>query len=195
MKNRKFSVPFLLGICLIVISLGFLLFTQLRTYWGVQKSQRVAAQLQVLLQDRAAGVPGTYSDPGMPVLEVENADYVALVEIPAFHVVLPVADQWDNNRPALPPARFFGSAYDGTLILGGTDHPRQFGFCDAIEHGTLVTVTDMTGTQFTYIVTQIDRAKHADTDWLQDADSDLVLFCRDTGSFTYIAVRCAFAYG
>lgn len=67
-------------------------------------------------------------------------------------------------------------------------------FCDKIEYGTVVTVTDMTGTQFTYTVSDVHRARHAETQWLMDDDCDLTLFCHDGYSMEYIAVRCTFAY-
>ena len=61
-------------------------------------------------------------------------------------------------------------------------------FCDKIEYGTVVTVTDMTGTQFTYTVSDVHRARHAETQWLMADDCDLTLFCHDGYSMEYIAV-------
>lgn len=81
-------------------------------------------------------------------------------------------------------------AYDNSLVIGGADHPTQFGFCAEIQHGTAISVTDMAGAQFSYTVSRIDRAKHAETSWLQSGEYDLSLFCRDTYSLEYIVVRC-----
>lgn len=92
------------------------------------------------------------------------------------------------------PECFWGSSYDQTLVIGGADDPHQFGFCDKIGHGATVTVTDMTGAQFVYIVQEINRSKHADTQWLTGGEWDLTLFCHDVYSMEYIAVRCSFAY-
>ena len=87
-------------------------------------------------------------------------------------------------------SRFAGSAYDGTLVIGGPDHPKQFGFCDQIDPGAAITLTDMTGGQLSYTVVRVDRREQADAGWLQDPEYDLTLFCRDTLSMTCIAVRC-----
>ena len=194
MKKRKFPLLLALGICLILASVSLVLIFQIRMHMGVQHSQKILSNMEQLLPERSPGVPGIYISSGMPVLEIENVDYVAMLEVPSFGVALPVADQWDSNDLSHSPRRFFGSAYDNSLIIGGVDDPRQFGFCDKIEHGARITVTDMTGAQFTYTVSGVDRAQHADAQWLMDADCDLTLFCHDIYSMEYIAVRCDFAY-
>jgi len=194
MRKRPFPLLLVLGIFLVLTGFALMIALQIRTHGGVRYSQGIVSKMEEILPERTAGVPGTYPNIHMPVLQIDGTDYVALVEIPAFGLALPVADQWDSGQLYRSPARFLGSAYDGSLIVGGVDDARQFGFCDEIEHGAIITVTDMTGTQFTYTVSRIDRAKHAQTQWLAEADWDLTLFCQDVYSMEYIAVRCVFAY-
>lgn len=190
MKKHKFPLLMVLGICLILISVSLLLFFQIRLHLGVQYSQRILLQMNEILPERTQGVPGAYPNSAMPILEFDGVDYVATVELPSFGIALPVADRWDSNELYRSPARFFGSAYEDTLIIGGVDDSQQFGFCDKIEQGAIITVTDMTGAQFTYTVSRIARAKHAETQWLMDSDYELTLFCHDVYSMEYIAVRC-----
>lgn len=192
--NRRKPFLLILGTCLIVFSLCCVVVVQLQQYNGTKNCQEVVMEMNKILPDRTSGVPGTYSDSAMPVLEINGADYVALLEIPAQGVVLPVSDQWNSMGLSNSPARFSGSVYDKSLVIGGVDHPKQFGFCDEIEHGVVITITDMTGAQFLYSVSRIDRAKHAETQWLQNEEYDLTLFCRSTYSMEYIAVRCILAY-
>lgn len=194
MKKHKIPLLMVLGICLILISISLLLFYQIRLHLGARHSQRILMQMNELLPERTQGVPGIYPNTAMPVLEIDGADYVAMVDVPAFGITLPVADQWDSDKLYRSPARFFGSAYNGTLIVGGVDNSRQFGFSDKIEHGATVIVTDQTGAQFTYTVYRVDRAKHAETQWLMSADCDLTLFCYDVYSMEYIAIRCILTY-
>ena len=194
MKKRKFPLLLVLGFCLILASVSLVLISQIRMHMGVRHSQKILSSMEQLLPERSPGVPGIYLTSGMPVLEIENVDYVAMLEVPSFGIALPVADQWDSNDLFRSPSRFFGSAYDNSLIIGGADDPRQFGLCDKIEYGTRIIVTDMTGTQFVYTVSGVGRAKHADAQWLMGADCDLTLFCHDIYSMEYIAVRCDFAY-
>lgn len=194
MKKRRLSLVFFLGAGLILCGLCLALVFGLRVSAGSRHSPMVVSSIEQVLPEKTQGIPELYPNSGMPVLEIDGTDYVALLEIPAFGLTLPVADQWDRLKLSQSPARFWGSAYDHTLVIGGTDSAQQFGFCDKIEHGTLVILTDMTGAQFAYTVTDIDRAKHAETHWLTDADCDLTLFCHDLYAMEYLAVRCVFAY-
>lgn len=194
MKRGKHTIPLLLGLGLILISLFLVLFFQIRLQIGASHSRHTVDRLTQMLPSRTVGVPESYPEPRMPVIELDGTDYVALLEIPAQGLLLPVADQWNNHRLSHAPARFTGSAYDGTLVIGGTDDPRQFGFCDRIDTGATVTITDMTGAQFTYTVSQVDRSGQAETQWLTQSDYDLTLFCRDQYTTDYLAVRCLSSY-
>lgn len=190
MKKRKISWPLCIGAVLILCALCLMVLFQIRASGNVRKSEATAKKIQSLLQERTRGMPEMYPDAPMPVLEIDGKDYIALLEIPAFGLTLPVADVWDRSQTS----RFWGSVYAEPLVIGGTDYPRQFDFCDKIENGTTVTVTDMTGAQFTYKVARVDRAKHAETQWLTSANWDLTLFCRALYSMEYVAVRCQLTY-
>ena len=195
MKKGKFPIVFVLGICLVVISFALIVGLQIRTHLGAKESQKVVTRMNELLSERSEGVPGTYSNLNMPILEINDIDYVALIEIPSLNLSLPVADVWNSKKLYRSPARFYGSCYDHSLVIGGADNSYQFSFCDKIDNGTVIIVTDMTGTQFSYTVSRVDRSKSAESNWLISGDYDLTLFCRDTYSMEYIAVRCSFVYG
>lgn len=191
MKKRKTTLFLAVGVCLILLGVSLLLWQQLRMHRGNERSRETAAKIEALLPERTQGVPG--GDSGMPVLQIDGTDYAALLEIPAFGLTLPVADCWDSETLHFGPARFYGSAYDGSLIIGGADDPEQFAFCAEIEYGAQVILTDMTGARFTYSVARVGRAKHADAQWLTEGDWDLTLFVQDVYAMEYIAVRCTLA--
>ena len=187
MKKRKFPLLLILGGCLILVSLSLVLTMYIRGQQGGQNCQNVLSKLETILPEAAADLPGQGQ---MPALEIDGADYVAVLEVPAFGITLPVADRWNSSKLYLSPSRFSGSAYENTLVIGGADAAQQFAFCDKIGQNATVTVTDMTGNRFSYTVSGVDRAKQADAQWLAEADSDLTLFCHDVFSMEYIAVRC-----
>ena len=130
------------------------------------ESEKILEKMEQILPETTPGIPGTQLDTAMPVLQIQGKDYVAMIDVPAYGITLPVADTWDANRLHVTPSRYFGSAYNGTLVIGGSDHDRQFAFCSKIQHGAEIAVTDMTGETFTYTVGRIDRSKHADAQWL-----------------------------
>ncbi len=191
MRKRYFLIA---GIVLLVLGLALLVALQIFASLGEDKSRETVEKMAALLPQRSQGVVGMYSDLNMPILEIDGEDYVAMLEIPSFSITLPVANQWDRNELFDSPARFYGSCYDQSLVIGGVDRSYQFSFCDKIENGALIIVTDMTGAQFRYEVTCVERSDRAESQWLIGGDHGLTLFCRDTYSMEYIAVRCALAY-
>lgn len=190
MRKAKKTLPLILGVVLVVCGLCGLLAFHLRGELGVRECQKTVEKMEQLLPERTPGVPGSYVHTAMPVLQIDGKDHVAIVEIPAYGIRLPVAADWDAEGLYASPSRFYGSAYDHSLVIGGADHPRQFGFCDQIDIGAMVTVTDMTGAVFSYKVVTVERAEHAQSRWLLSEEYDLTLFCRDSGSMKYVAVRC-----
>ena len=194
MRKRKIPILLVLGIILVVISFSVIVGLQIRTHIGAVESEKAVTEINELLTERTAGVSGIYPNSNMPVLEINDVDYAALVEIPSLSLALPVADAWDSSGLYRSPARFYGSCYDHSLIIGGADNTHQFSFCDHIDNGTVITVTDMTGAQFSYTVSRVDRSKSAHSSWLISKEYDLTLFCRDIYSMEYVAVRCSYLY-
>lgn len=191
MQKKKASFLEILGIGLILCSAVLLLFQHFRAHTAVVSAKAVVFQMEELMPERTAGIPGIYADPAMPVLELDGEDFSCLLDVPAFGVTLPVGNSWDTGKLGFYPCRFWGSVNDCSLVIGGTDQQGQFDFCGKIDLGTVITVTDMTGAEFTYSVTRVDRANQADADWLCSEAYDLTLFARAKFSLEYIAVRCS----
>lgn len=194
MKKRKIPLALILGTTLIVIALSMVIASRIRIRIGEDNSREITREILTILPDRSVGIPGKESSANLPILQINGVDYAALLEIPAFGLTVAVSDRWEERDLYDSAARFYGSTHTNTLVIGGGDYDHQFAFCDKIDHGTVVTVTDMTGACFTYRVTEIDRAAHAENQWLISEDCDLTLFCRDTFAMEYIAVRCELAH-
>lgn len=188
--KKTFPILQVLGFLLILGSLGLLLFSRFQSQQGQLHAQEMVRQIRAVLPDSGAGLPGSYSDPRMPVLQVEGQDVACLLEVPAYGLTLPVAASWDSKLTASIPCRFYGSVYDGTMIIGGSDQPGQFDFFTRLDPGDRFRVTDMLGAEFSYTVQRIDRSKTADYEKLSQGDFPLTLFVRSTYSMEYILVRC-----
>ena len=85
--------------------------------------------------------------------------------------------------------------YGNSLIIGGSSQKGQFDFCEKMDLGDKITITDMTGTEFSYEVVRIDRRKNVQTETLQEGSYDLTLFVQDRISRAYIIARCMFCNG
>ena len=188
--KKKTNIFQLLGILLIVCSLAFVLFGRIYAEVAQTKAEAVGEKIEALLPEPTPGLVGDYSNPNMPALEVSGKDYVGLISIPAYGLTLPVANQWSRLSIYSCPARFYGSVYDGTMIIGGSDQPGQFDFFSRMELGDRVSITDMLGAEFSFSVARIDRSGTADYEKLSDCGFPLTLFARSAYSAEYILIRC-----
>ena len=188
--RRSGKVFIILGCLMIAVSIGLILFLQVQSKRANQNNDSLIQTMESILADRREGALDYERDSRMPVLELQNEDFVAMLEIPMYGCRLPVCSAWDRNKVISYPCRFFGSAYDGTLVIGGYDQAGQFDFFDRIQDGTEIQLTDMTGCTFTYEVARVERSGSADADVLMGEGSHLTLFVRDAQLLEYIILRC-----
>lgn len=189
--RRSGKILLLLGVLLMICSLGVFFLLQYRTTQAESINAEIVQIMDTILIDRREGEIDLEREPEMPVLEIKDEDFIALLEIPSHGLRLPICNIWDKEKVITYPCRFYGSAYDGTLIVGGYDQTGQFDFFDRIQDGAGVMVTDMTGSTFSYTVSRVERSDSADAQVLLNEDTDLTLFVRDAQSLEYIIVRCA----
>ena len=192
--KKRFLLARILGLLLLILSLGILLAQQHLIFESIRKNTEISGQIQALLPDRRSGIPSDYSLAEMPILQIDSTDYVCLLEVPSLELSVPVENQWQAGLLSTRPGRFWGSIYDGTLILGGGNHKGSFDFCAQLDLGDQILVTDMQGTQFRCSVARIIRSNSADFEDLSDETYPLTLFVRAQYEARYIIVRCDWDY-
>lgn len=178
------------GCLLIAGSLALFLSVRIGTAQAQKQNTQMVQTIHGMLPPMQPGITDQFSNMSMPVLEIDGEDYAGLIEIPALGLTLPLADKWDKRTAMKHPCRFDGTVYDSTLIVGGADRPGQFAGFDMIQPGSIVTVTDMTGWTFEYVIYRIDRSSTASETVLKAGDADLTLFVRNTYGLDYILLRC-----
>lgn len=188
--RRISKICCVLGCVLIAASLGMVLFFQIRTNRAMENAARLTQTIRAILPPATSGVMDAYTTMEMPVLQIEGQDLCGLVEIPAYGVTLPVCDDWDPAKISACPRRFWGSAYDGSLIIGGADQTGQFDFFDRIDIGAAVTFTAVTGAEFDYTVRMVERYDSIPAEVLMEEEPGLTLFVRDAYQLHYILLRC-----
>ena len=190
--KAKWNLLQKLGLLLVLISFVLLLGSEVYTVLNRNRVEKLNQQILAAMPQRNAGDPMNYSDPSMPVLQLDGEDFSGILLCKAFGVTLPIGSSWNRNAIAGYPHRFWGSAYDNSLILGGSTRKGQLDFLGKLDLGDRFTVTDLQGAEFTYEVTRIDRRDNADMETLQDPESHLVVFAREESTLQYIIVRCVF---
>ena len=180
----------ILGFTLILASLALLAGSRFHEAKAQEDCADVSARMEKIL---AVRTPGAESGAGaMPVLELSGRDYVCMMEVPGFGVSLPVCDDWSDRSEVANPCRYWGSCYDGSLIIGG-GRMAQLEFCAQLDLGDRIVVTDMRGQEFTYFVTGISRTESLTFDRLREGEHPLSIFTRDGYSNRYILVRCGYS--
>lgn len=184
-KTSKWMIA--AGVLLLTASLCFVAVPEILHYFGAQQAAKTVAQIEATLPPRTGGVQDSYRVMQMPVLNVEGKDFVAVLEIPTYGVVLPVGNEWNTMALYQHPCRFDGTAYDGSLMIGGSC--KQLTCLKEVQNGDVVRVTDMQGAIYTYTVSRIHRADHADKETL-NSDAALTLFAQDAANMEYVIVEC-----
>ena len=141
-------------------------------------------KIEAALPERSAGVIENRADSAMAAVEIDGIDVIGLLELPGRGIKLPVSAEWDSSEQSFRPARFMGSVYDGTLIVGGRSEDGNFDFIDQLDAGEELTFTDMTGRVFRYKVRKICHADNARAETLVDSESALTLFVKKMELFS-----------
>ncbi|MBE6707903.1 MAG: hypothetical protein E7578_01505 [Ruminococcaceae bacterium] len=188
---QRSKILIVTGVLLVLVSLVLLVGWRITANTAKDRAEDIVDSLEKLLPKRSTGITAEYSDMNMPVLELDGHDLVAIIEIPELKVSLPVGSVWESSGIASYPRRFTGTVYDGSLVIGGADQKGQFDFIGKTDIGMSVVVTDMTGAEFSYTVSRVDRSASADAEVICSDDPGLTLFARDAYSMEYIIVRCS----
>lgn len=127
----------------------------------------------------------------MPAAEIDGAQYIGTLEIPALGLTLPVASEWSTHQAKTSPCRYTGSAYDGTLTVAGHNYKSHFGRLSELSLGDEVRFTDVEGNVFVYTVTAFESIDMYDLEAMQAGEWDLTLFTCDSSRVRRVTVRCA----
>ena len=190
MKKTVNRLIMVLGILLIIAAAALLLFSQYVEKQAAEGIKQDVTAILSVMPDVHAGAPDGRQNREMPVMELNGTDFAGLIEVPSYHAVLPLGSAWDRREASLHPCIYTGSMYDSSLIIGGSGSSGQLDFTDRISGGDLVTVTDMTGLRFSYLVYDVIRTKDVSYENLTAQDADLVLFSKGNYGTEYSLVLC-----
>lgn len=182
------KICILLGACLLVGAVAMLVLWRWNIHDSVERAQDYANTLQAIIPQPQNAVPEGRRDNTMSVLSVDGVDFVGLIELPRYGSVLPVCADW--GKTSKYPCRFSGSIYNGTMQIGATTQKGQYDFYRELSVGDTVQYTDVEGNRYTFIITSLRYAKHADQAALQQKEAALTLFIKNIYSFEYLIVFC-----
>ena len=187
--NKRITNSILiLGIALILVSLVILGMTYFREYNAEKEANSIVSALNELMPPPRDAMPQLEPNATMPSLQVAGEDFVGILTVPSLSKALPVGASWQQERIADYPCRFYGSVNNGTLMIGGTDNNGQLDFVEALEQGTQLQFTDVSGNRYTYRVSFAEQRDDLDQNLLSVRPCDLIVFSQNTIQNTYTAI-------
>ena len=188
-KNNALSKGLMVaGILLLAAAAGLAFFRAWAHTRQAEALSQAAVQMQTLLSEPSAGIPGERPGEEMPRLEIGGRDYIGMLELPGKGIALPVAADWNTGRCPFRPARYSGTIYDGTLVIGGNYSEDCFAFISRLDAGDRVDFTDVQGVRYSFTVWKITHRTAVDTDALDDEEAPCVLFTEKDN--LYLIVHC-----
>lgn len=182
------KVCFWAGVCLLLAAIIVLILWQWAIYTAEQKTTEYVNIIRELIPDPQGAVPDERSNNAMPILSVEETDFVGIIEMPRYGSVLPVCATWGSLSQY--PCCFSGNIHNRTMQIGGTSQMGQYDFYREISVGDAVFFTDMEGNRYTYAVTDLHYAKNANQITLRRKNAALTLFIKNIYAFEYLIVFC-----
>lgn len=215
---RKGIIPILLGILLVLSSLGLTAYN----IWDSARAEKAAADILEKMREQTDQDPDytlslappkqdsgeyedtqkTYADNSMyyravmPTLTIDGYEYIGTLEIPAISLQLPVMKEWDYDRLKISPCRYSGSYYTGDLVICGHNYLRHFSPIKGLDTGEDVLFVTADGVVYEYLITNIETIEPTHVEEMIEKEEgkkqawDLTLFTCNTGGQTRCAVRC-----
>ncbi len=125
----------------------------------------------------------------MARLEIDGRDYIGLLEMPERGIALPVAADWETGLFPFRPARYSGTLYDGSLVIGGSSAEDCFAFIGQLDAGDRVNFTDVQGVRYVFTVSKVTHHTALAIGEWHSFDVPLLLFTKNEGS--YLAAHLA----
>lgn len=189
MKNKFYRLSLWLGGGLLTVATVALLLWQWNIHTAKTDMAGTVTALRQLTPEPRNAVAEPRRDNTMAVLELENTDYIGILEMPRFGSALPVQAEWDTLTDS--PCRYDGNVFEGTLQIGATTQKGQYDFYRELSVGDAVYFTDVTGNRYSYTVTELRYADHADPETLAKNQGEMTLFIKNIYGRQYLIVTCS----
>lgn len=126
----------------------------------------------------------------MPVKNIDGADYIGVISIPAIDRELPVFSEWNYTNLKTAPCRYVGSVYLDNMVICAHNYDIHFGSLKYLSYGDTVTFTDMDGNVFNFKIIEIETLNPYAVEEMTAGECDLTLFTCTVGGATRVTVRC-----
>ena len=193
--KRKLGISLMIiGLLMVVFSLGLLLFNNYENKRAKESSEALVQTIRLEISENESENKVTDPfDEEMTVREIDGYGYIGYISVPALGIDLPVMSQWDYSRLKISPCRYYGSTKTDNLVIAAHNYKVHFGYIGNLKPGDYVIFTDMDAKVYNYKVDFVDVVLPTDVDKVIDSGDDLILYTCTYGGAKRIVVRCSYA--
>lgn len=127
--------------------------------------------------------------PEMPTMMIDGQEYIGYLEMPTIGITLPVMSDWSYKKLRIAPCRYWGSAYDDSMVILAHNYDRHFGRISSLNIGDPVQFVDADGNIFKYVVAAHETLERLQMRKMVDNEYDLTLFTCTYGGGKRVTVR------
>ena len=130
------------GVLMIAAALLLTLFNLWDEYRADRAAEQVLEQMTVLPENADTSeeqeIPDYLLNPDMemPALEIDDHDYIGILDIPVLELTLPVMSEWSYTNLKIAPCRYAGTAYKNNLVIAAHNYSTHFGRIRDLAAGT-----------------------------------------------------------
>ena len=155
-----------------------------------------AQQVMEDMQQALFGAPPLTAAPSpapfareMPEIMIDGQAYIGYLELPTIDLKLPVMSEWSYPKLKTAPCRYWGNAYDDSMVILAHNYGRHFGKISTLEIGDPVQFIDAEGNILRYEVAGHEVLESTDVRKMITDQWDLTLFTCTYGGLKRATVR------
>ena len=123
----------------------------------------------------------------MPTKEIDGLSYLGTL---ALSLQLPILSDYVFDNLRIAPSRFTGSVYTNNMVICAHNYSSHFGNLKRLSAGDRLTLTDMDGNVFSYVVREILTLKPYEKEEFTESGYALTLFTCNISGEARVTVRC-----
>ena len=138
--KRKLGISLMIiGLLMVVFSLGLLLFNNYENKRAKESSEALVQTIRLEISENESENKVTDPfDEEMTVREIDGYGYIGYISVPALDIDLPVMSEWDYGRLKIAPCRYYGSTKTDNLVIAAHNYRVHFGYLGNLKAGDTV---------------------------------------------------------
>ena len=180
------KIIFKLSLIILAITLGLYIYLNIKINIYINTNEQVLTKLNnLILENNQVLAPSDEYNSTLPKIEIDNTDYVGILSLPTYKVLLPIQSKCNNSFLSIESSCTYSS---NPLIILGTNLKNSFTSYKLYNLNDEVTFTNTLGQTFQYKISKITRIDTLQS--LSKYNDDLIIIIKNYYDVKYIIICC-----